>query len=225
MDGLQFALIAVLVVVALGSGSTFLVPVAIFVYSRLRSGGSVGVPEGATAYVSILIGVSAIALTIAVGALFTAIIGEADGNYTYGESMYGDGMEYNDGMGFFDDSYDRQRDQDLALALGVGIAGALSLILHLAIRRWLQLRSLFAPPVERGWDLFLAVGLGLAAFLLLAQMLQGTFDRWLVDQSGASPGDTIAQFFAFLLLWAAYASRAYRHLLTSPGDGGPAPAP
>lgn len=146
-------------------------------------------------------------------------MGELDADYTYGSggALFD---EFEGGSGF-DENFDRQRDQNFSLALGVGIAGVISLVVHVAVRRWLKLRSLFVPAVERGWDLFLAVGIGLATFILLAMMLQGTFDRWLVEASGASPGDTIAQFFAFLLLWAVYAIRAYGHLLTPPEAGQP----
>jgi hypothetical protein len=95
--------------------------------------------------------------------------------------------------------------------------------LHLWLRGWLGGEGRFDRGVEGAWDTFFAIVVAVVALFLVAEMLNSTLGRAIVDNDRRAAGGTIAQTVAFLGLWLVYAWRALHHagFLAPAREGGP----
>lgn len=183
----------------------------IFAYVRTQRGQPVDINTGISAYAVILLGASAIVITLGVASLLTALMGEIDYDYTYGESF-----EFSDD--FFGDEVssglpgDERQGEDVAEGLALIIAGLIAGAAHFWLRSRLKARAVFDNGVEGAWDMFLAIVLGATLLVAIASVLDSTFTRSITDNDSSSPGDLIAAMWALFGLWAVYAYRALRHV-------------
>lgn len=210
MDLLGVGLLLIVGVFAFPAVFILVVAVA---YVRMQRGQRVDISTGASAYTVILLGASALVLTAGVASLLTALMGEIDFDYTYGESSEfgGDFFDGDSPSGFGSDE-DQRQEQDVATGLGLVIAAVLAGAFHFWLRSWLKDRGSFDSSVEGAWDTFVAIAIGVVVLVLVSQVLNETLSRAIVTEEGSSPGGTIAAMIAFIPLWAAYGYRTLRHL-------------
>jgi len=207
-----FGVLAILAISLFALVPAGFVLVGAFAYVRVQKGQPVDIGTGLSAYTVVLLGASALVLTLGVARLLTALMGEIDFDYTYGESDAADiRIGANMNVVELQEGDDRQ-DQDvatgLALVLCAGIAGGF----HFWLRRYLKGRGSFDQGVEGAWDTLLALLLGVIVLALVAQVLDETLSRAIVSEVGRSPGDTIAVMFSFVGVWLVYGYRALKHL-------------
>jgi hypothetical protein len=209
-----FGIVALLVVSLFVIVPAGFVLVAAFAYVRVQKGQPVDIGTGLSAYAVVLLGASALVLTLGVARLLTALMGEIAFDYTYGDAngdvvMFGlDGSSGATDLGTDDDRQSQDVATGLALVIGAGIAGTF----HFWLRSFLKDRGTFDRGVEGAWDTLQALALGVVVLALVATVFDETLSRAIVTKEGSSPGDTVAAMFAFIGLWVVYGYRALGHL-------------
>ncbi len=185
--------------------------VAAFAYVRVQKGQPIDVGTGLSAYTVVLLGASALVLTLGAARLLTALMGEISFDYTYGAGEvvdlgFGTDQTITD-LGGKDDRQSQDVATGLALVIGAGIAG----LFHFGLRSFLKDRTTFDRGVEGAWDTLEALVLGIIVLVLVAAVFNETLSRAIVTDEGSSPGGTIATMVAFLGLWVIYGYRALAH--------------
>ena len=109
-------------------------PVAIlaaaFVYARLHREGPLDLISGVTAYLSIMIAVSAVLVALGAGHLLTGIVADLNQGYTYGpDEVFG-----SISGGFDSSAANHRQDADLAGGLGFALVGIAIATLHVWLR-------------------------------------------------------------------------------------------
>jgi hypothetical protein len=155
--------------------------------------------------------------------MLTALMAEIDGEYTYGTAGLGLDDVVDDLDEFSERGTGERQERDTATGLGLFVAGAVAIAVHVMLRGWLLGHARFDRGVEGAWDTLFAVVAGVAAVVLVGQMLSETFGRAIADDDTTATGQTIAQVAAVMGLWLVYAYRALGHtgLLVARREGGP----
>ncbi len=189
--------------IGFGLGLVFVLPVLlilllVFVYVRAQRGQSFDVGTGLTLYASTLLGISAVIVAIGLGLLLTAVMAQIDEDYTYG------GLNDFSGESFDSPSSGSRQERDSATGLGLVVAGGITASLHIWLRAALRRKERLDDGAEGAVETVMAFLFGVIAVVLIGSVFRETFRRAIADDSSISPGDTVAQMWAFIALWALY---------------------
>jgi hypothetical protein len=189
-----------------------ILPVAVltaaFVYARLQREGPLDLISGVSAYLCIMVAVSAALLVAGLGQVLTGILADLNEGYTYG---------------------DNRQDGDLSGGLGFAVTGAAIAMVHVWLRARLQATGNFDAGVERAIEVVAAIIFGLVTLQFAAVAIGTTSERIYYGEDAGAPGEPLAFALSFGALWVVYGARVLANLgvfhaaAEAPPEEGPSP--
>lgn len=182
-----------------------ILPVAVltaaFVYARLQREGPLDLISGFSAYLCIMVAVSAALLVAGLGQVLTGILADLNEGYTYGDSLIGPGPPGSN-----------RQDADLSGGLGFAVTGAAIAMVHVWLRARLQATGNFDAGVERAIEVVAAIIFGLVTLQFAAVAIGTTSERIYYGEDAGAPGEPLAFALSFGALWVVYGARVLANL-------------
>lgn len=185
----------------------------LFLFVRVRRDEAVDLATGVSAYVALLIALSAIVTAVGIAYLVRAALGAVDWDFTYG-SVDRSGPVVVGPFGVLGGYPDTDRDR--SIGAGLALTGLAFGWVHVLLRSYISVRGLFDAGVERAVELILFLLAGAAAVLAGATALARVLERNTAEPPAPGAGGAVAVLAGAVLLWVIYGARVARGLEIGP---------